>query len=1026
MLHFTQTTAFSTAVLEASALLDPANAPALEAEADVGIRWLLEAHPYPRRVRRAGRRRARPRPRLPRSRRRRRRRPAGHRHAVRLLAQPGPDRRRPGRQGRGGARDGLPAHRRSGVARRRRASGTRPGSSPPRRRRPSSRPATPTTRANFYHATHWADSMATGALELYRATGETSLPRRLRRATSPTATRGPTGPSASSRASPRSAPRMLAERSVVRRSRPGRRSTSAANCCVRTARSPSSRRARTPSACPASSPGERPRRTAAPARSRRLRPVSPTARRAGARSRPARATTCSAATRSGAASSSATARRRRATRITGPRCSARASPPGAVVGGPAPLSQIRDQGFKAKSPFNSSLRRLRGRSPQLRDFRAGDRLLRGVDPAARGAACALLDRGSLKAMANRLADETSPYLLQHKDNPVDWYPWGDEALERAVELDRPMLLSIGYSACHWCHVMERESFENAEIARFMNEHFVCIKVDREERPDVDAIYMEAVQAMTGHGGWPLTAFCDPDGRAVLHRHLLPARAAPGDAELSDGARGGRAVVGNAARGDPRRGRADPQPARHRRPDRPRLRAALPRPARRSRRAVSLDRRHAQRRLRLSARSSRPPRRSSSCSPAARPRSSSCTLDAMAAGGIHDQIGGGFARYSVDPVWLVPHFEKMLYDNALLARAYLHGYQALGHSRWRQVTERTLDWMLAEMRGPEGGFFSALDADSEGVEGKFYVWTPAEIREVLGDERRRGHRLLRRHRGAATSRARTSCISPAAFDTEPPAGIDEARRALYEVRSKRVWPGLDDKRLLAWNALAIAALADAGAVLGRDDYLDAARAAAEFVWTHDARRRRQPPAHLEGRRGEAQRLPRGPRVPASRRCSTLYESTLRAALVRRGARDRRPDDRPLRRPRARRLLHHLRRPRGADRPAQGPRRPPDPERQLVGRRTACCASKRSPARPPTASTPARCSRSTAGSPRATRAPSRTCSARSTSIRPPCARSRWSRRRRRRPERSASSPRSSAPNCARTLSSPAASRARAARS
>ncbi len=431
-------------------------------------------------------------------------------------------------------------------------------------------------------------------------------------------------------------------------------------------------------------------------------------------------------------------------------------------------------------------------------------------------------------MANRLASETSPYLLQHKDNPVDWYPWGEEALERAVELDRPILLSIGYSACHWCHVMERESFENDEIARFMSEHFVCIKVDREERPDVDAIYMEAVQAMTGHGGWPLTAFCDPDGVPFYTGTYFPPEPRQGmpsfpmvleavvqswgtqREKIRNAAERIRGQLGTAARIDP-----ESEPLS------PGLLDA----------AVEQFRATADMHNGGFGSAPKFPPASTLEFLLARGETEvvELTLDRMAAGGIHDQIGGGFARYSVDPVWLVPHFEKMLYDNALLARVYLHGYQALGHSRWRQVTERTLDWMLAEMRGTEGGFFSALDADSEGVEGKFYVWTPEEIREVLGDEAD----VVSAHYGV-TDRGNFEGANilhlARGADAEPPAGIDEARRALYEVRSKRVWPGLDDKRLLAWNALAIAALADAGAVLGRDDYLDAARGAAEFIWT----------------------------------------------------------------------------------------------------------------------------------------------------------------------------------------------------
>jgi uncharacterized protein YyaL (SSP411 family) len=430
-------------------------------------------------------------------------------------------------------------------------------------------------------------------------------------------------------------------------------------------------------------------------------------------------------------------------------------------------------------------------------------------------------------MANRLARETSPYLLQHRDNPVDWYPWGEEALARAREEGRPILLSVGYSACHWCHVMERESFEDSETAAYMNEHFVNVKVDREERPDLDALYMEAVQTISGQGGWPMTVFLDPEGVPFFAGTYFPpdeGRGMPSFrmvmeavVEAFEGRRGEieerapqmRARLAAVGRIEPAEGVPGPELLGE---ATERLLAAADRDrggfggAPKFPPALALElllargeREHVER-----------------------------TLDAMLAGGVYDQLGGGFARYSVDAAWLVPHFEKMLYDNALLARAYLHGWQTLGHERYRRAAVETLDWALREMRGPEGGFHSALDADSEGEEGRFYVWAPGEIREVLGagadpviefygvTERGNfeGRNVLHLARGAGA---------------KAPEGLEEMRRALFEARSRRVRPGLDDKRLAAWNALTISALAEAGAVLGRGDYLDAARACAEFVW-----------------------------------------------------------------------------------------------------------------------------------------------------------------------------------------------------
>jgi uncharacterized protein YyaL (SSP411 family) len=423
-------------------------------------------------------------------------------------------------------------------------------------------------------------------------------------------------------------------------------------------------------------------------------------------------------------------------------------------------------------------------------------------------------------MPNHLAGESSPYLLQHQDNPVDWYPWGEEALTRARDQQRPLLVSIGYSACHWCHVMAHESFEDPDIAALMNERFVCVKVDREERPDIDALCMEACQAMTGHGGWPLNAFLTPDQQPFYagtyfppeSRHGLPSWRMVLDA-VADAWQNRREDVRRQAGqleqslGATVRLEPSAEPIRE---------AVLTEAVDALRRTY--DREHG-------GWGDAPKFPQASIIELLLSRGerdmSLSTLRAMARGGIYDQIGGGFARYSVDRTWTVPHFEKMLYDNALLARAYLHGWQVSGEERLREVCCETLDWGLSEMRSPEGGFYSALDADSEGVEGKYYVWT----REELGEAARyfelapfEGGRYVLREVGPVPA---------------------DARAELYAIRERRVRPGLDDKQLTSWNALMISALADAGAALGRDDYVDAAVDCASFVLTE----RRDPEGRL---------------------------------------------------------------------------------------------------------------------------------------------------------------------------------------
>jgi uncharacterized protein YyaL (SSP411 family) len=418
---------------------------------------------------------------------------------------------------------------------------------------------------------------------------------------------------------------------------------------------------------------------------------------------------------------------------------------------------------------------------------------------------------------NRLADETSPYLLQHAGNPVDWYPWGDEAFARAREEDKPILLSVGYAACHWCHVMEHESFEDGETAALMNERFVCVKVDREERPDVDGLYMEAVVTIAGHGGWPMTVFLDPGGKPFFGGTYYPP-------EPRVGLPAFRQVL-----------LAVSEAYRERRDDLDRQAEALTEAIRQASRlppstepltsglltgaVATLGRAFDPEEGGFGGAPKFPPAstlefllRQGSDEALAMAR---LTLDRMAAGGMHDLVGGGFHRYSVDAGWVVPHFEKMLYDNALLATAYLHGWVVAGEERWRGVCEGTLDYLVRELRLPEGGFASSQDADTEGVEGTTYTWTEEELEVVLGEPHPEW--LVPFEHGRSILRG------------ELP---EEARRRLLAARGARPQPARDDKALAAWNGLTLAAFAEAGRRLDRADYLDVANLLADFL----ARRR----------------------------------------------------------------------------------------------------------------------------------------------------------------------------------------------
>jgi uncharacterized protein YyaL (SSP411 family) len=458
---------------------------------------------------------------------------------------------------------------------------------------------------------------------------------------------------------------------------------------------------------------------------------------------------------------------------------------------------------------------------------------------------------------NRLIDETSPYLRQHAHNPVDWYPWGEEALRKARELDRPIFLSIGYSACHWCHVMEHESFEDPEIGRLLNENFISIKVDREERPDLDQIYMTAVQLLTQHGGWPMSVFLTPEGKPFYAGTYFP----------PDDRYGGqlpsfRRVVQNIARAWKEK-RADIEGMAEQLTEQLRLVSRIE--TGQANRSADLLR-GAAARLRQSfdpayggfGQAPKFPhpmdlrvllrvwKRFGDDEALEMARK---TLRAMALGGIYDHLGGGFHRYSTDRRWLVPHFEKMLYDNALLTIAYLEGFQATADPLFRDVAEQTLDYVRREMTSPEGPFYSTQDADSEGQEGKFYVWSAEEVRSVLGGELAdifaavydvsdggnwEGRNIL--------NRARTDAQDAALLGLDEDVlrrKLEEARRKLYEARSRRVRPGRDEKVLTAWNGLMISAFAQAAQVLGTAEYAQVAVRAADFL----LKRMRRPDGRL---------------------------------------------------------------------------------------------------------------------------------------------------------------------------------------
>jgi hypothetical protein len=445
--------------------------------------------------------------------------------------------------------------------------------------------------------------------------------------------------------------------------------------------------------------------------------------------------------------------------------------------------------------------------------------------------------------ANRLAAETSPYLLQHRDNPVDWYPWGEEALARARAENKPIFLSVGYAACHWCHVMAHESFDDPAVAALLNASFVPVKVDREERPDVDAVYMSAVQAMTGRGGWPLSVFLTPALEPFYGGTYFPPERRYGMPSFTEVLR----AVAEAWRSDPGQVAAQAADLIEQLAARDgRDRSGTPDPERTARAALDQFARNHDVRWGGFGGAPKFPTASRLYFLLAQARSGdgaaramlAGTLDGMAAGGMWDVVGGGFHRYSVDERWLVPHFEKMLYDNALLVRLYGEAGVALDRPDWVAVARATVDYLLREMQGGEGGFFSATDADSEGEEGRFFTWTADEVREALPGDLAApvveyfGLDGRPNFEDRFVLRPVVTLAELAAARGVPvevvEARLEAARRLLYERRARRVPPLTDDKRLAGWNGMAVWALTRLGALLDEAGYLDAARRAGRFL------------------------------------------------------------------------------------------------------------------------------------------------------------------------------------------------------